>query len=252
MILRIGNAIEESAEQQAWQTFAKTQQATDHIIGSISQPAHGALAGRLAAALNTSIFGALPSEVIDTIGRHDTGWAEHDLAALECAGEKQPQSFIAYPSDGAAHAWRKSIREAEARSPLAGILTSRHFCLLAPRDSDPQHDAFVDEETQRRTRQEAASQHSCEDLARFTSALGFCDLLSLCLCSGLTGPVQMRLAHAADPASQHAPKVTVFLSGETIRFDPSVMTTGTVIHADGWLLSTPKVLISHRFDWAIA
>ena len=54
-------------------------------------------------------------------------------------------------------AWRKSIREAEARSALAGILTSRHFCLLAPRDSDPHHAAFAERESARRTPHEAAS-----------------------------------------------------------------------------------------------
>ncbi len=251
MILRIGNAIEAAAEQEAWQTFANTQQATDHIIGCISQPAHGALAGRLAAALNPSIFGALPSEVIDTIGRHDAGWADSDLAALECAAERQPPSFLSYPSEGAVRAWRGSIREAEARSPLAGILTSRHFCLLAPRDSDPHHHAFVEEETQRRSRQEAASQHSCEDLTRFTAALGFCDLLSLCLCSGLTGNLQMPLAHAADPASRDAPRVRISFANQTIRFSQPTMTSGVVVYADGWLLSAPKALTSHRFRWTI-
>jgi hypothetical protein len=214
------------------------------------------LAARLAAALNPSIFGPLPSEVIDTIGRHDTGWAEPDLAALECAGEKPPQSFVTYPSAGAVNAWRKSIREAEARSALAGILTSRHFCLLAPRDSDPHHDAFVEQEKQRRIPQEAASSHSSDDLLRFTAALGFCDLLSLCLCSGLTGTVQMPLAHAADPAARHAQKVTVSFANETtpdqtIRFSQPVMASGTSVYADGWLLSAPAAITSHRFHWTI-
>lgn len=256
MILRSGNASEASAEQPAWQTFAKTQQATSHIIGCISQPAHAALAGRLAATLNPTIFGALPSEVIDTIGRHDTGWAEADFAALECAAERQPQSFLSHPSEGAVRAWRKSIREAEARSPLAGILTSRHFCLLAPCDSDPHHDAFVEEETRRRGPQEATSTYSSDDLTRFTAALGFCDLLSLCLCSGLTGNVPMPLAHPADPAARHAPNVTVSIANQTtpdqaIRFDQPVIPPGTSIYADGWLISAPNTLTSHRFRWTI-
>jgi hypothetical protein len=251
MILRIGRESETGPSGHgAWEAFAKTQQA-DGATGCITQPAHAALAARLARALNPSIFGPLPSAVINTIGRHDAGWAEPDLAALECAGEKQPCSFVAYPAEGAFNAWRKSIREAEARSGLAGILTSRHFCLLAPRNSDPHHDAFVEEETRRRAPQEAASTYSSDDLARFTAALGFCDLLSLCLCSGLTANVQMPLAHAGDPASRNAPKVTVFLSEESIRFGQPVMTSGTVIHAAGWLFSAPKALISHRFHWTI-
>jgi Protein of unknown function (DUF3891) len=250
MILRTSHAIvTEAADLNAWQAFARTQQTGDNIIGCITQPAHAALAARLAAALNPGTFGALPPEAIDTIGHHDAGWAGSDLAALESSSEIQPQSFLTYSSEGAVHAWRKSIREAEARSLLASILTSRHFCLLAPRDSDPQHDAFVDEENQRRTPQEAASSHSSEDLDRFTAALGFCDLLSLCLCSGFKGTVQMRLAHSADPASQDARKVTVSLSEETMCFSEKVMAAGAVVYVDGWLLSAPKTLTVHRFQW---
>jgi hypothetical protein len=257
MILRIGHAIAtEASGQEAWQAFAKTQQADNNFTACISQPAHAALAARLAAGLRPSIFGSLPSEVIDTIGRHDSGWGEPDLAALEFASEKPPQSFVTYPSEGAVNAWRNSIREAEARSPLAGILTSRHFCLLAPRDSDPYHDAFIEQEDKRRNPQETASPHSCDDLDRFTAALGFCDLLSLCLCSGLSGTVQMPLAHAAEPASHHAQKVTVSFANETtpdqtIRFSQPVMASGTSVYADGWLLVASKSLTSHRFHWTI-
>jgi hypothetical protein len=257
MILRIGHATKtEASEHDSWQAFARTQQAADGVIGCISQPAHAALAARLAGALNPSIFGPLSLEVIDTVGRHDAGWAQPDLAALECAGEKQPQSFVTYPSEDAVLAWRKSIREAETRSPLAGILTSRHFCLLAPRDSDPHHGAFLEQESQRRNSQEAPSSHSPDDLARFTAALGFCDLLSLCLCSGLTGAVQMPIAHAADPASRHAERVTVSFPNEAspdqaLCFNQPIMTPRTVVYADGWLLSASNTLVSHRFQWTI-
>jgi hypothetical protein len=263
MILRIGHSIatEAAAAQDAWPAFAKTQQdspwsISDTFAGCVSQPAHAALAAQLASTLNPDTFGALPPEVLDAIGRHDAGWAEPDLAALECIGEKQPQSFVAYPPEGAVQSWRKSIREAETRSPLAGILTSRHFCLLAPRDSDPHHAAFVEQENQQRAPHEAASSTPCNDLDRFTAALGFCDLLSLCLSSGLTGAVRIPLAHPADPASQHAAEVTVSLAGDTIRLDQPdvgpVMPPGTVIHVDGWVAFAPNVLASHRFYWTVA
>jgi hypothetical protein len=262
MILRIGHAAATapSAGQDAWQAFAKTQQAPPlstpgTLAGCITQPAHAALSGRLATALDPGVFGALPAEVIDAIGGHDAGWAEPDLAALECVGEKQPHSFLAYPVEDAVNAWRKSIREAEARSALAGILTSRHFCLLAPRDSDPHHAAFAEQENERRAPHEAASSIPSSDLDRYTAALGFCDLLSLYLCSGLTGAVRIPLAHPSDPASQHT-SVTVFFAGETLRFDRTntrpIMAPGTLLHADGWIAYAPNVLASQRFYWNIA
>jgi Protein of unknown function (DUF3891) len=261
MILRIGHATATAtpAGQDAWQAFAKTQQplplsTPGTLAGCITQPAHAALAARLAAALDPSVFGSLPPEVIDAIGRHDAGWAEPDLAALECVGEKQPHSFLTYPPEDAVDAWRKSIREAETRSSLAGILTSRHFCLLAPRDSDPHHAAFAEQESARRAPHEAASSIPSSDLDRYTAALGFCDLLSLYLCSGLTGAVQIPLAHPADPASQHT-SVTIFFAGETLRFDRTdsepIMAPGTLLHADGWVAYAPNVLASQRFYWTI-
>jgi hypothetical protein len=253
MILRIGHpsATETATGQDAWPAFARTQQHAHDFAACISQPAHAALAAQLATALNPAIFGALPPEVIDAVGRHDAGWAEPDLAALEHVVEQQPQSFVAVPPKHVVTAWRRSIRQAEAHSPLAGILISRHFCLLAPRDHDPHHAAFVEQENQRRAPLEAASSVSRDDLNRFTAALGFCDLLSLCLCSGLRGSVQIPLAHPADPASQHAPKVTVSLAGETLRFDQPTMSPGLVLHADGWIPFAPDVLATRRFHWIV-
>ena len=95
-------------------------------------------------------------------------------------------------------------------------------------------------------------QLSRDDLDRFSAALGFCDLLSLCLCSGLAGSVQVPLSHPADPASRHADKVTIFLAGETVRLDPQIIAPGTLIHVDGWIALSPNVLASQRFYWTIA
>ena len=258
MILRIGHATATAlpAGQDAWRAFAKTQQPPPFSTpnthgGCITQPAHAALAARLAVALDPGVFGALPAEVIDAIGRHDAGWAEPDLAALECVGEKQPHSFLAYSTEAAVDAWRRSVREAEARSALAGILTSRHFCLLAPRDSDLYHAAFVEQENQRRAPQEARCSTLRTELDRYTAALGFCDLLSLYLCSGLTGVVRIPLAHPADPAARHATSATLFLAEQTLRLNQPVMTSGTMVYAEGWIVSSPKVLASHRFKWTV-
>jgi hypothetical protein len=251
MILRIDHstAPETASGRDAWQAFAETQQSAHKFEGCISQPAHASLAAQLAAILSPAIFGALPPEVIEAIRRHDGGWAEPDLAALERIVEQQPTSFVALPPKHAVTAWRRSIRQAEACSPLAGSLISRHFRLLAPRDGEPPHLAFLEQEGKDRAPLEAASSVSCDDLDRFTAALGFCDLLSLCLCSGLTGSVRIPLAHPADPASQHAPKVTVSFGGGTLRFDQLTMAPNCSIHVDGWIFSAPDVLASHRYNW---
>src|SRR3954447_14275187 len=78
MILRVGHstATETATGHDAWPAFARTQQHAHDFVGCISQPAHAALAARLATALDPGIFGALPPDVIDSIGCHDTGWAE--------------------------------------------------------------------------------------------------------------------------------------------------------------------------------
>jgi hypothetical protein len=122
MILRIGHATATAtpAGQHAWQAFAKIQEpptlsTPGTLAGCITQPAHAALAARLAAALDPSVFGALPPEVIDAISRHDAGWAEPDLAALECVGEKQPHSFLAYPVEAAVDAWRLDVPDGAPR-----------------------------------------------------------------------------------------------------------------------------------------
>ncbi len=94
--------------------------------------------------------------------------------------------------------------------------------------------------------------HSLATISTASAALGFSDLLSLCLCSGLAGSVQVPLAHPADPASRHADKVTIFLAGETVRLDPQIIAPGTLIHVDGWIALSPTVLASQRFHWTIA
>ena len=85
----------------------------------------------------------------------------------------------------------------ERHSLLAGVLTSRHFCLLAPQDNSVHHQ-FWQEETERRELIETGC-FEFSDLDRFTAALGFCDLLSLLLCSGVEQRAMVPLAHPANP-----------------------------------------------------
>jgi hypothetical protein len=57
----------------------------DAILGCITQPAHAALAGRLAATLNGQLLDEVPEGIIETIAGHDAGWSEIDLSALKDA-----------------------------------------------------------------------------------------------------------------------------------------------------------------------
>ena len=250
MILRTRQLGQPDPISGAWEAFASTQHGRRYE-GCVSQPAHAALAGRLAAALEDPVFGKLPPGVIDTVRLHDSGWAVPDLTALECCIEAQPHSFLTYPPEKAVEAWRRSLREAEARSLLDGILTSRHFCLLAPRDGHPAHEEFITAETERRESREEACDVSREELERYTAALGFCDLLSLCLCSGFSGTIQMPLAHPAAPEANEAEQIRISISANTIGFDRAVLHPGTQVYVDSWTGSAPGPLNNQRICWRL-
>jgi hypothetical protein len=253
MILRTGHPAHPAhpdPTSSAWEAFARTQRARRYE-GFVSQPAHAALAGRLAAALEDAVFGTLPPEVIDTVRLHDTGWAAPDLTALECCIEVKPHSFLNYPAEKAVEAWRRSVREAEARALVDGILTSRHFCLLAPRDDHPAHGEFINDESKRREPREESYEVSPENLDRYTAALGFCDLLSLCLCSGLNGTIHMPLCHPAAPQAKEAEQISISITGNTIGFDRPVLRPGTQVYVDTWMGSAPGPLKNQRICWRL-
>jgi hypothetical protein len=225
----------------AWRAVADAQHC-GQCAGYVSQPAHAALAGQLAAGLLPDIFGDLPPEVLDAIARHDLGWAETDLTALEA---DQPESFLEAPPNVSVCAWRRSIHRAQDHSQLAAILTSRHFLLLTPKDGDPHHERFSD--CQRRYAASAGVGFSAEGLDRFTAALGFCDLLSLYLCSGCTRPVTIPLAHPADEAARDAERVTVSLAGDEIRCSRTILRTGRFC-VNAWLRND-RGLTAQRLEW---
>jgi hypothetical protein len=253
MILRLEKrpAAHAQPASSAWEVFSATQERSLSFTGCISQPSHAALAGRIAGALRVSAFGDIPAEVIDVIGRHDVGWAQADLAALESSDRTSLVSFLLFPVSGSIDAWQHSIRAAEKRSLLAGILTSRHFCLLASPD-DPLHIRFRQEEAKQREPKERACTIPSTDLDRYLAALGFCDLLSLYLCSASRDIARLPLAHPANPACAEAVHVTLDPSGETIRFDTPVLQACSKFYVDSWRRSEGGPLISERIDWSFA
>jgi hypothetical protein len=252
VILRFSSAVGDAASASgAWQAFEQLQLSGRPIIGCVTQPAHAALAGRLATLLQESLFGPLPAEVTDAIGRHDSGWAEADLAGLESARQAPPIGFLHYPAQETVEAWRNSIVHAERRSMLAGVLTRRHFCMLAAHDQQPAYVRFVEEESERQKARELELPVGPVEIGRYASALGFCDLLSLCLCSGLKGEFSLPLAHPAEAGAKKAAQVLVRLQERSLHFDRLVLRPGNTVFVDGWLQSDSGIFASARLDWEV-
>lgn len=249
MILRVSGSLDTGEPRPGWTGFAESQKLRASVSGYVSQPAHGALAGRLAPSIVPAVFGPLPAEVVEAVAQHDIGWSIADLAVLDSVASRDPASFLDVPPEQATQAWRRSIRAAEERSPLQAVLTSRHFCLLAPGDGDPAHDRFKHEESRRQESTESTCGAGPADLDRYTAVLGFCDLLSLLMCSGLAGTFQLPLAHPAHPEACNASQVLCKLEGGTVSFDRPVLRPATQLYANAWARSTPGGLANHRCEW---
>ncbi len=227
MILRRASSVSHpgsTAPQPAWPAFQKTQKEVPLPCFLITQPAHARLAGELATRLLPEAFGDLPKDVLAAIRLHDIGWEEADTGQIRTLAEDhaaQPCSFTDISPEISTEAWRRSIRHAESISSAAAILTSRHFCSLAT-DSEPHHQAFLEEETDRRRPiEERFGQEA--DLTRWLGALGFCDLLSLTLCSGHDWPVTIPLAHPNMPEARTAKTVTVRCVDGRLEVSPPVL-----------------------------
>jgi hypothetical protein len=76
---------------------------------------------------------------------------------------------------------------------------------------------------------ENSSMASGEDLELWTAALGFCDLVSLYLVSGLRSEVEFSLAHPASPQAQTAPRVRMDIDGRKLRFTPETVRAGCTL-----------------------
>ncbi len=175
-----------------------------------------------------------------------------------------PVSFVAIPPAEVAEAWTASIDAVEALSEVGAIIVSRHFSLLAEHDQ-AHHQRFLRTERLRqqkldpdflqkapnsfasaafskesrmnsanadkrdRKSGESSSMASGEDLERWTAALGFCDLVSLYLVSGLSREVEFPLAHPTSPQAQTAPRVRMQIDGRKLRFTPETARSGCTL-----------------------
>jgi hypothetical protein len=252
MILRTNSKsrVDTSKYKPAWDAFQKSQDLKQDVTEVISQPAHASLSGQLASRLLPSVFGAFPAQVSKIIGSHDCGWSASDLTDLELHPRATPQSFLDKAPEEAVIAWRRSIRMAEAASSLAGVLVSRHFCLIATPDS-PTHIRFIEEETRRREDAERRSEMSQSELEIFTSVLGFCDLVSLYLCSGYRGRVWLPLCHPADSSAGGAERVLAENMPAGIRFEPACFEPGSNVEVAAWKIDGANRLTTSVLSWEI-
>ena len=223
----------------AWARVEAAQRRKGPSCLLVPQPAHAVLAGELAAGL--TCFGELPPEITRAIQMHDTGWAASDaqqIQRLRSGGAQAGDavSFISIPPRETEEAWTASIQTVEGFSKIGAMIVSRHFTLLA--GHDPAHQRFVHAEKARQHRLEGSAK--AEDLARWTAALGFCDLVSLSLLSGLSGEVELPLAHPASPQAQTAARTTMQATESKLRFTPAVARAGCVLSIQALKHPVPK------------
>lgn len=236
-------------EGGAWAAFLQSQAADASILGCISQPAHAALAGRLAVVLNGRLFDTAPEHIIGSIGSHDAGWSEVDIAALEEAEYSQPVSFVSIPPAIAVRAWRRSIAEAESKSPLSAYVVRSHFCLLAPRDNDIEHELFRKEQQAELHLARADLSRDVQDLDRLVAFLGFCDLFSLHLCSGWPVEFELPLAHPAHPSSRNARGIPISVKDGMIHLRGIDLRDGAGVYVNGWERTQSGSLLNRRYEW---
>jgi hypothetical protein len=222
----------------AWQRVEKTQTHPQIPCLLVPQPAHAVLAGDLAEALSPESFGELPREIKQTILMHDTGWAALDAAQIvrlrstsAHADHALPVAFTSNSPQEMVEAWAASINSVERLSPAGGFIVSKHFTLLAKPEL-PDHRKFINAERHRQRGFEPKGLGSPSELQRWTMALGFCDLVSLYLLTGLRCETSFSLAHPASPEAETASRVTLTFDENRIRFDPPAFKRDSLIEVE--------------------
>jgi Protein of unknown function (DUF3891) len=226
---------ESGGPSSAWGRVEAAQRAVRLPCLLVPQPAHAVLAGELSSGLVAASFGELPPEITRAIQMHDTGWASSDAQQIQRlrsggaqASHAVPVSFVAIPPGEVADAWTASIDTVEALSQIGAIIVSRHFSLLAQHDQ-ADHQRFLRTEKLRQQKLESSSMASGEDLERWTAALGFCDLVSLYLVSGLRSEVDFPLAHPASSQAKTSSRVRMQIDGRKLHFTPETVRGGSAL-----------------------
>jgi len=196
MILRpTAPALQRSAHiEDAWATIERTQSVRCSECWMITQPAHSALAGEIAAQLAPEAFGPISDDVVRAIALHDAGWSAADAAAIHASrnGGAMPESFITVSAAQTVAAWTGSVETALKLSALGGYLVSSHFSRIARANNrlGPAAASFAAAEEKRRAALLPKLKLPPASLERLVDAVQFCDLLSLYICCGLSTAVE--------------------------------------------------------------
>jgi Protein of unknown function (DUF3891) len=250
-LFRAERAAAEAGEpRSAWELFDESQKNVRAPYAIVFQAEHSRIAGQFAATLCEQAFGELEPEVIQAIAEHDFGWNDSDRRQVDGLGERSPRPFPALSAEETLPSWWSSVAHARSVSPLVEVLVSRHFSLLGAGDAGRAE--FVRSETERRKSIEAELPYGAPDLDRWTDAMGFCDIVSLYLCSGCREPVKVPLAHPSRPAAAGAPMVTVWWQEKSLRFAPGVLGRDAVLSAEALEYSgRGKDVKPLRLEWAV-
>jgi Protein of unknown function (DUF3891) len=244
----IDGSAQECSLPSAANLFLDSQKHPAQATGFVTQLAHSELAGELARQLLTEPFGLLPPEVAEAAESHDRGWAASDRRQLAHLAEQTPKPFPAMQQDEL-EAWRDSVALARADSksgsPLAWCVIGRHFTALAQRPT-PSHLAFLEFETPPRLEAERHHGYNPLDLERWAGVVGFCDLLSLYLCSGLRATVTFPLTHPAYRHAAQALHVTLTWRAGCAVFSEPIFRPGSVARTRAMDLGGTEQWFEHR------
>ena len=179
-----------------WPLIERSQKTPYSGCWLITQPAHAATSGEMAAALAPESFGTIDESLIRAIAMHDFGWSGPDAREVQASRGAKPgkwtpvHSFLETGAKEVTGIWTASIDAAEKIGPAGGWIVSEHFKRVAQQDPRVADTGFVAAETKRQGRLASKSGLAEAELLRLTDALQFCDLLSLYLCCGLQVPVE--------------------------------------------------------------
>ena len=235
----------------AWALVEQAQLHAEPPLLLIPQPAHAVLAGELADSLLPAAFGELPANIRQAIRMHDTGWGLLDaeqiqrLRSVGVPSRKRRSTrpvrpgryrFCPYRPPTFSRRGRHQSMRWRRSLPECACIVSSHFSLLATTQDRP-HSAFRAQEESRRAGLIKRARLDPANLERWTDALGFCDLLSLYLCSGVTATARIPRVHPARKSS--APPLQIVITGEVLRLSEPLSPPGPTFQIHGLLHPFP-------------